>query len=84
MIARRHPGGEFDHAEHDAAAEGGPDLAAGRVVREQLYGIGPSDWPTILGVASFMTLVTVVAAVAPALSATRIDPVVVLRHDAAS
>ena len=59
-------------------------LAAGRVVREQLYGIGPSDWPTILGVASFMTLVTVVAAVAPALSATRIDPVVVLRHDAAS
>jgi predicted lysophospholipase L1 biosynthesis ABC-type transport system permease subunit len=58
-------------------------LAAGRVVREQLYGIGPSDWPTITAVAGFMTLVTIVAAVAPALKATRIDPVVVLKHDAA-
>jgi putative ABC transport system permease protein len=58
-------------------------LAAGRVVREQLYGIGPSDWPTILAVAGFMTVVTVVAALAPAMKATRIDPVVVLRHDAA-
>ena len=59
-------------------------LAAGRVVREQLYGIGPADWPTILAVAGFMTFVAVVAAVAPAVRATRIDPVEVLRHDAAS
>ena len=58
-------------------------LAAGRAVREQLYGIEPSDWPTILAVAGFMAAVTVVAAVAPAVKATRIDPVVVLRHDAA-
>ena len=58
-------------------------LAAGRVVREQLYGIGPSDWPTIIAVAGFMTVITVVAAVAPAVRATRIDPVVVLKHDAA-
>lgn len=59
-------------------------LAAGRVVREQLYGIGPADWPTILAVAGFMTFVAVAAAVAPAVRATRIDPVEVLRHDAAS
>jgi putative ABC transport system permease protein len=58
-------------------------LAAGRVVREQLYGVGPADWPTILGVAGFMTVIAVAAAVAPAVRATRIDPVVVLRHDAA-
>ena len=58
-------------------------LVAGRVVREQLYGIGPWDLPTILAVAAFMTLVTILAAVAPAVKATRIDPVVVLRHDAA-
>jgi predicted lysophospholipase L1 biosynthesis ABC-type transport system permease subunit len=58
-------------------------LAAGRAVREQLYGIGPSDLPTILAVAGVMTFVTIAAAVAPALKATRIDPVVVLRHDAA-
>lgn len=58
-------------------------LAAGRLLREQLYGISPSDVPTILAVAGFMTVITVVAAVAPALKATRIDPVVVLKHDAA-
>jgi putative ABC transport system permease protein len=58
-------------------------LAAGRVVREQLYGIGPSDLPTIFAVAGVMTLVTIGAALAPAVKATRIDPVVVLRHDAA-
>jgi putative ABC transport system permease protein len=58
-------------------------LLAGRIVREQLYGIGPSDLPTILAVAGFMTFVTIAAAVTPAVKATRIDPVVVLRHDAA-
>ena len=58
-------------------------LAAGRVVRDQLYGISPSDWPTILAVAGFMMVVTVAAALAPAVRATRIDPVVVLKHDAA-
>jgi putative ABC transport system permease protein len=59
-------------------------LVAGRVVREQLYGVGPWDLPTILAVAAFMTFVTILAAVAPAVKATRIDPVVVLRHDAAA
>ena len=58
-------------------------LAAGRASREQLYGIGPSDWPTILAVLGLMALITVVAALVPAVRATRIDPVVVLRHDTA-
>jgi putative ABC transport system permease protein len=58
-------------------------LGAGRIVREQLYGIGPSDGPTIVGVAGFMALITAVAALGPAVRATRIDPVVVLKHDAA-
>jgi putative ABC transport system permease protein len=85
------PGNVLRHAARSGAvptllglAAGVPlALAAGRLVREQLYGISPSDVPTILAVAGFMTVITVVAAVAPALKATRIDPVVVLKHDAA-
>ena len=57
-------------------------LAAGRIVRDQLYGVGPSDWPTILAVVGIMTAVALVAALAPAVRATRIDPVLVLKHEA--
>ncbi len=55
-------------------------LASGRLLREQLYGIEPTDWPTILAVTGFMTAVTLVAALAPALRATRIDPATVLKQ----
>ena len=48
-------------------------LAAGRLVREQLYGISPSDVPTILAVAGFDGH-HAVAAVAPALKATASIP----------
>jgi putative ABC transport system permease protein len=54
-------------------------LAAGRLLREQLYGIEPTDWPTILAVGGFMATVTLVAALAPALRAMRIDPAAVLK-----
>jgi putative ABC transport system permease protein len=56
-------------------------LAAGRLVREQLYGVGPTDWPTILMVVTFMTAVAVAAALAPAVRAARIEPAVVLNHE---
>ena len=56
-------------------------LLAGRLVREQLYGVGPTDWPTILMVVAFMTAVAVAAALAPALRAARIEPAVVLNHE---
>ena len=58
-------------------------LLAGRLVRDQLYGIGPADWPTILLVAGFMTIVVVASALIPAVQATRIDPARVLQHEAA-
>ena len=51
-------------------------------MRDQLYGVGPSDWPTILLVVGIMTAVALVAALAPAVRATRIDPVLVLKHEA--
>jgi ABC-type antimicrobial peptide transport system permease subunit len=57
-------------------------LAAGRIVREQLYGIQPGDWPTLLIVIGIMSAVALVAALAPAVRATRIDPVLVLKHEA--
>ena len=57
-------------------------LAAGRIVREQLYGIGPADWPTILLVLGVMGAVALAAALGPAVRATRIDPVLVLKHEA--
>ena len=57
-------------------------LAGGRIVREQLYGIEPADWPTILLVLGVMGAVALAAALGPAVRATRIDPVLVLKHEA--
>ncbi len=57
-------------------------LAAGRMLRDQLYGIAPTDWSTIVLVAGFMAAVALAAAMWPAVQAMRIDPAVVLKHEA--
>jgi putative ABC transport system permease protein len=57
-------------------------LAGGRVLRDQLYGIAPTDWATILLVASLMAAVALAAAIGPAIQAMRLDPAVVLKHEA--
>ena len=57
-------------------------LGAGRLVREQLYGVGPTDMPTLLLGAGLMTVVAIAAALAPAMQASRIDPAVVLKYEA--
>jgi putative ABC transport system permease protein len=54
---------------------------AGRVVRQQLYGVGPADWVTLVSVGGSMALVAGIAALLPAIRATRIDPAAILRHD---
>jgi predicted permease len=54
-------------------------LAAGRLLRDQLYGIEPTDWRTIVLVGGGMAAVTLAAAIAPAWRAMRIDPVAVLK-----
>jgi putative ABC transport system permease protein len=57
-------------------------LAAGRILRDQLYGIAPTDWSTIVLVAGLMAAVALAAAIGPAVQAMRLDPAVVLKHDA--
>jgi putative ABC transport system permease protein len=59
-------------------------LAGGRILRQQLYGVGPTDWPTMVFGGAFMSIVAVAAALMPALHASRIDPAGVLRHEDAS
>jgi putative ABC transport system permease protein len=56
-------------------------FAAGRAVRQQLYGVGPADTTTLLVVIAFMAIVAAAAAIMPALEAIRIDPAVVLKHE---
>ncbi len=54
-------------------------VAAGRLLRDQLYGIEPTDWRTLVLVGGGMAAVTLAAAIAPAWRAMRIDPVAVLK-----
>jgi putative ABC transport system permease protein len=58
-------------------------LVAGQIVRQQLFGVGPTDLWTLSTVAVGMATVALAAALLPAIRAARIDPAVTLRHDAA-
>jgi ABC-type lipoprotein release transport system permease subunit len=57
-------------------------IGAGRIVRQQLYGVGPSDVATLSIVSASLGLVALIAAVVPACRAMRIDPATTLRHEA--
>jgi putative ABC transport system permease protein len=59
-------------------------IVAGRLVRQQLYGVEPMDWPTIVIVAAIMSAIAAGAALLPAVRATRIDPAGILRHEEAN
>jgi putative ABC transport system permease protein len=56
-------------------------LAAGRLVRTLLFGVAPADALTFASVAALLLGVAVVACLAPAQSAARIDPARVLRDE---
>jgi ABC-type antimicrobial peptide transport system permease subunit len=56
-------------------------LAAATLVRSQLYGLAPNDPATIIGAAAVFTMTGFVAALLPALRASKIDPMDALRQE---
>ncbi len=56
-------------------------LALRRVLTSMLYGVGPSDPVTLVGVALLLAAVGLVASWIPARRATRVDPMVALRAE---
>ena len=52
-----------------------------RALRFVLYGVGATDLPTVAAVSLMLLFVAFVASYIPALRATRIDPVIALRHE---
>jgi predicted permease len=55
-------------------------FAISRAVKSLLYGISATDPTTFLGVTLMLTVVALVASSIPALRASRVDPLVALRH----
>ncbi|HEY2393804.1 MAG TPA: ABC transporter permease [Candidatus Angelobacter sp.] len=56
-------------------------LALTRLLKSELFSIKPTDPVTLIGAALLMLLVAVAACYLPARRATRIDPLVALRHE---
>jgi ABC-type antimicrobial peptide transport system permease subunit len=52
-----------------------------RLLRNQLFGVEPSDPLTLAVVALLLLLIAIGAAYIPALRATRVDPLVALRYE---
>lgn len=66
-----------------AGAVGGVVIALGltRVMRSMLFEVSPTDVPTFVCTVAGLALVGVLAALVPARRATRVDPMVALRHE---
>jgi ABC-type antimicrobial peptide transport system permease subunit len=56
-------------------------LAAARLISGQLYGLKPADPVTIAGAILLLTAVAALAGYIPARRATKVDPLLALRHE---
>lgn len=56
-------------------------FALARLLRSQLFGVGPMDPTAFLGAAFLLALVALAACYFPARHAAKIDSLVALRHD---
>jgi predicted permease len=53
--------------------------ALGRLIETQLYGVQPIDWISFVGTAAAMAFAALIASVAPAVRALRVNPIIALR-----
>ena len=56
-------------------------IALRKVIASQLYGVSPTDPEVVIAVSAFLGAIAITAALVPAISATRIDPISALRHE---
>ncbi len=56
-------------------------VAAARLMAGLLFGVPPLDLPTFVGVGALMSTVAILACAAPAVRASRVEPVVALRNE---
>ena len=56
-------------------------IAVGYGLRSVLYGVAPHDGIAVIGACGMLTVAAILAALAPAWRASRVDPMVALRQD---
>jgi len=56
-------------------------LALTRLMKDLIYGVGPTDPLTLIAVAVLLAVITIIASYIPARRATKVDPLVALRYE---